>query len=73
MGVLLQSGEQIHVQVTSGGLLFMAKQEVCLMTRKEVQKPNVTHSPNWEEIVKEEGNTDINQEMISRMWNIYLK
>lgn len=51
----------------------MAKQEVCLMTRKEVQKPNVAHSPNWEEIAKEEGNTDINQEMISRMWNIYLK
>lgn len=72
-GVLLQTGEQIHVQVPSVGPLFMAKQGVCLMTRKEMQKPNVTHSPNWEEMVKEEGNTGINQEMISSMWNIYVK
>lgn len=43
------------------------------MTRKEMQKPSVTHSPNWEEMVKEEGNIGINQEMISNMWNIYGK
>lgn len=71
--VLLQTGEQIHVQVPSAGPLFMGKQGACLMTRKEMQKPSVTHSPNWEEMVKEEGNIGINQEMISNMWNIYGK